>query len=113
LRRANQQHWNYQRTKQGISGAPLTSLPSEILHHSRGDDEHRGSEVRRKRDERSPVNRTIGRVQPWLSTKSDTFEDQAIILASRGCRRIDPDRDGHGRSSQPWRGNAWTLVPTT
>jgi non-heme chloroperoxidase len=36
---------------------------------------------------------------------SDAFEDQMFFLASRGYRCIAHDRRGHGRSSQPWRGN--------
>src|SRR5271157_4155296 len=36
---------------------------------------------------------------------SDAFEDQMFYLASRGYRCIAPDRRGHGRSSQPWKGN--------
>jgi non-heme chloroperoxidase len=36
---------------------------------------------------------------------ADAFEDQMFFLASRGCRVIAHDRRGHGRSSQPWRGN--------
>jgi non-heme chloroperoxidase len=35
----------------------------------------------------------------------DAFEDQMFFLASRGYRCIAHDRRGHGRSSQPWRGN--------
>src|SRR5882762_6656000 len=35
----------------------------------------------------------------------DAFEDQMFFLASRGCRCIAHDRRGHGRSSQPWKGN--------
>ena len=38
-----------------------------------------------------------------LST--DAFEDQMFFLASHGYRVIAHDRRGHGRSSQPWRGN--------
>jgi non-heme chloroperoxidase len=36
---------------------------------------------------------------------SDAFEDQMMALASRGYRCIAHDRRGHGRSSQPWKGN--------
>jgi len=36
---------------------------------------------------------------------SDAFEDQMFFLASRGYRCIAHDRRGHGRSSQPWKGN--------
>jgi non-heme chloroperoxidase len=36
---------------------------------------------------------------------SDAFEDQMFYLANRGYRCIAHDRRGHGRSSQPWRGN--------
>ncbi len=36
---------------------------------------------------------------------SDAFEDQMFFLASNGYRAIAADRRGHGRSSQPWRGN--------
>ena len=35
----------------------------------------------------------------------DAFEDQMFYFASRGFRCIAHDRRGHGRSSQPWRGN--------
>jgi len=37
---------------------------------------------------------------------SDAWEDQMIFLADRGYRCIAHDRRGHGRSSQPWDGNA-------
>jgi non-heme chloroperoxidase len=37
---------------------------------------------------------------------ADAFEDQMYFLASRGYRCIAHDRRGHGRSSQPWNGNA-------
>jgi non-heme chloroperoxidase len=36
---------------------------------------------------------------------SDAFEDQMYFLAARGYRCIGHDRRGHGRSSQPSRGN--------
>ncbi len=36
---------------------------------------------------------------------SDAFEDQMFFLASHGYRCIAHDRRGHGRSSQPWKGN--------
>jgi len=36
---------------------------------------------------------------------ADAFEDQMFFLASNGYRCIAHDRRGHGRSSQPWRGN--------
>jgi non-heme chloroperoxidase len=36
---------------------------------------------------------------------SDAFEDQMFFLAQRGYRCIAHDRRGHGRSSQPWKGN--------
>jgi non-heme chloroperoxidase len=36
---------------------------------------------------------------------ADAFEDQMFFLSSRGFRCIAHDRRGHGRSSQPWRGN--------
>jgi non-heme chloroperoxidase len=35
----------------------------------------------------------------------DAFEDQMFFLASHGYRCIAHDRRGHGRSSQPWKGN--------
>ena len=40
----------------------------------------------------------------WPLT-SDSWESQAMHLASRGFRVITHDRRGHGRSSQPWDGN--------
>lgn len=40
----------------------------------------------------------------WPLT-SDAFEDQMFFLAAHGYRVIAHDRRGHGRSSQPWRGN--------
>ncbi len=40
----------------------------------------------------------------WPLT-ADAFEDQMFFLASRGYRCIAHDRRGHGRSSQPWKGN--------
>lgn len=36
---------------------------------------------------------------------ADAFEDQMFFLAQRGYRCIAHDRRGHGRSSQPWKGN--------
>jgi len=36
---------------------------------------------------------------------SDSWESQALFLASNGFRVITHDRRGHGRSSQPWQGN--------
>ena len=36
---------------------------------------------------------------------SDSWESQALHLASNGFRVITHDRRGHGRSSQPWSGN--------
>ncbi len=36
---------------------------------------------------------------------SDSWESQMMFLASKGYRVIAHDRRGHGRSSQPWKGN--------
>ena len=36
---------------------------------------------------------------------ADAWDDQMIFLASHGFRCIAHDRRGHGRSSQPWKGN--------
>ena len=36
---------------------------------------------------------------------SDAFENQMLFLANNGFRCIGVDRRGHGRSSQPWKGN--------
>ena len=36
---------------------------------------------------------------------ADAFEHQMFYLASHGYRCIAHDRRGHGRSSQPWKGN--------
>jgi non-heme chloroperoxidase len=36
---------------------------------------------------------------------ADAWDDQMLFLASRGYRCIAHDRRGHGRSSQPWKGN--------
>jgi non-heme chloroperoxidase len=36
---------------------------------------------------------------------ADAWESQMYFLAQRGYRTIAHDRRGHGRSSQPWRGN--------
>ncbi|HEX6885647.1 MAG TPA: alpha/beta hydrolase [Planctomycetota bacterium] len=36
---------------------------------------------------------------------SDSWESQALHLASNGFRVVAHDRRGHGRSSQPWNGN--------
>jgi non-heme chloroperoxidase len=36
---------------------------------------------------------------------ADAWESQMLFLASRGYRCIAHDRRGHGRSSQPWKGN--------
>lgn len=35
---------------------------------------------------------------------ADAWDDQMMFLAARGYRCIAHDRRGHGRSSQPWRG---------
>ena len=40
----------------------------------------------------------------WPLT-ADAWEDQMLFLASKGYRCIAHDRRGHGRSSQPWKGN--------
>src|ERR1700722_15594460 len=37
--------------------------------------------------------------------RADAWEDQMLFLASRGYRCIAHDRRGHGRSSQPGKGN--------
>ena len=36
---------------------------------------------------------------------ADAWEDRMLFLAERGYRCIAHDRRGHGRSSQPWKGN--------
>jgi non-heme chloroperoxidase len=36
---------------------------------------------------------------------ADAWEDQMLYLSARGYRCIAHDRRGHGRSSQPWKGN--------
>jgi len=36
---------------------------------------------------------------------ADAWEDQMLFLAAHGYRCIAHDRRGHGRSSQPWKGN--------
>src|SRR5690606_33097269 len=36
---------------------------------------------------------------------ADIWDDQLTFLANQGFRTIAHDRRGHGRSSQPWRGN--------
>jgi non-heme chloroperoxidase len=36
---------------------------------------------------------------------ADAWEDQMFFLAARGYRCIAHDRRGHGRSTQPWKGN--------
>lgn len=36
---------------------------------------------------------------------SDSWEAQMVFLASNGYRCVAHDRRGHGRSSQPWKGN--------
>ncbi|OZI45535.1 alpha/beta fold hydrolase [Bordetella genomosp. 4] len=36
---------------------------------------------------------------------SDSWESQMLFLASQGYRTVAHDRRGHGRSSQPWKGN--------
>ena len=36
---------------------------------------------------------------------ADSWEAQMVFLAFNGYRCIAHDRRGHGRSSQPWRGN--------
>jgi hypothetical protein len=41
----------------------------------------------------------------WPLT-ADAFEDEMSFRAGRGFRCIAHDRRGHGRSSQPWTGNA-------
>src|SRR5512141_1764028 len=37
---------------------------------------------------------------------ADSWEAQMVFLSSNGYRCIAHDRRGHGRSSQPWSGNA-------
>ncbi|MBL8900330.1 MAG: alpha/beta hydrolase [Planctomycetes bacterium] len=37
---------------------------------------------------------------------ADSWDEQMVFLAERGYRVIAHDRRGHGRSSQPWHGNA-------
>jgi len=37
---------------------------------------------------------------------ADDWEDQMVFLGAHGYRCIAHDRRGHGRSSQPWQGNA-------
>ena len=39
------------------------------------------------------------------SLNADSWEIQALFLASQGDRVITHDRRGHGRSSQPWNTN--------
>jgi non-heme chloroperoxidase len=36
---------------------------------------------------------------------ADAWDEQLVFLASNGYRAIAHDRRGHGRSSQPWKGN--------
>ncbi|QUH03155.1 alpha/beta hydrolase [Saccharopolyspora erythraea] len=36
---------------------------------------------------------------------ADAWDDQLVLVASRGFRAIAHDRRGHGRSEQPWSGN--------
>ena len=36
---------------------------------------------------------------------ADSWDSQMTYLAERGYRCVAHDRRGHGRSSQPWRGN--------
>jgi non-heme chloroperoxidase len=36
---------------------------------------------------------------------ADAWDDQMLFIASHGYRAIAHDRRGHGRSSQPWKGN--------
>src|SRR5437660_5715355 len=36
---------------------------------------------------------------------ADAWDDQMMLMASRGFRCVAFDRRGHGRSSQPWDGN--------
>lgn len=36
---------------------------------------------------------------------ADAWDDQMVFLAAHGYRCIAHDRRGHGRSSQPWKGN--------
>jgi non-heme chloroperoxidase len=36
---------------------------------------------------------------------ADAWDDQMVFVASHGYRCIAHDRRGHGRSSQPWKGN--------
>jgi non-heme chloroperoxidase len=36
---------------------------------------------------------------------ADIWDDQMTFLANQGFRAVAHDRRGHGRSSQPWRGN--------
>src|SRR3979411_2531094 len=51
-----------------------------------------------------------GRGQPVVFShgwplSADAWEDQMLVLGSRGIRLGAHDRRGHGRSSQPWNGN--------
>ncbi|SMF03788.1 non-heme chloroperoxidase [Tistlia consotensis] len=62
------------------------------------------------RDGTSLYYKDWGEGQPFVFShgwplSSDAWEAQMLHVASNGFRAIGHDRRGHGRSSQPWRGN--------